>query len=472
MATTATTSNGPLNRLRRGFDRIIGRYRELGAVPETRRLLGAAAGSYIGDRFNTIALIALSFKLGDSALGVGGMLAMVALPRLVVQAASGALVDRYPGKRLLVASQLVMGTIAACFLFLDAFPSLWLLYALTFAMGVVRTVDMPAFEVRLMALTPTPQRGVANAVHMLAMTAGELVGPLLGGLVLALVGANPLFIVNALSFVIVASIVASLPERVAGTEPEPQAEAAATGAPTAPPLGYRALLRRSDVALYTGMVVASCILILGAIPLFIVRANDLGLGGGGVGLFYATMGVGTLFGGIVAGAGSHRTRRALAIAALASIGGTIGLILFGAANSLLLALPALALFGLSGDLEEIAALTYFQHRLPDRIYGRFFSLFLMATGAGGLVGALAGPGLAEAIGTGRALTLLALPTLVLAVVLGIREGGLRVGIPVFAPLLEPEVAAHGMFGVPSESDFLPDGEIGGRVLQPRLHRLV
>ena len=55
------------------------------------------------------------------------------------------------------------------------------------------------------------------------MTAGELIGPLLGGLVLVWVGAAPLFLLNGLSFVFVAAAVASLPERVAGSEPEPEA---------------------------------------------------------------------------------------------------------------------------------------------------------------------------------------------------------------------------------------------------------
>ena len=89
-----------------------------------------------------------------------------------------------------------------------------------------------------------------------------------------------------------------------------------------------------------------------------------------------------------------------------------------------------------------------------------------------LTGPLAGPALDEAIGTGWALTLLAAPALALAIVYGVREGGLRFAIPPFAPAPEPEVAAHGIFGVPSQSDLLPDSALGGRFLEPRLRRLV
>ena len=458
-------------RIRSATRTSVDRYRALGNAPDVRRLLAAAAGSYIGDRFNTIALIALSFKLGDSALGVGGMLALMALPRLLVQGMAGSLVDRYPGKRLLVLTQLVMAVIAGSFALLAVFPSLMLLYVLTLAMGIVRTVDVPAFEMRLMVLTPREQRGTANAVHMLAMTAGEIVGPLLGGIVLALAGTTPLFIINGLTFLVLVRVTASLPDRNAAAVPGPDPLSAATTVPV-PGLGYRMLMRRSDVRLYVAMIAGTAVLILGAIPLFIARAHDLGLGDGGVGLFYAAMGVGSLAGGALAGAGTYMTRQSLAIAAVAGIVGAISLIAFGFAGSALLAFGALLLFGMIGDLEEISALTYFQHALPEAVFGRFFSLFLMATGAGGLIGSLGVPALAEAIGTGLALTVLAVPMLVLAAILGVREGGLRFALPPFTPMPVPEVVGHGLFDVPSQSDLLPDARAGGAMLRPRLNRLV
>jgi MFS family permease len=466
--------HGPLATLRSAVTDGVDRYRALREAPEAARLLATAALSYIGDRFNTIALIALAFELGNSALGVGGMMALLALPRLVVQAPAGVLVDRFPGKRLLIVSQLLMAIIAGSFALLAIVPSLWLLYGLTLAMGIVRTVDIPAFEVRLMALTSPERRGTANSVHMLAMTGGEIIGPLLGGVVLALTGATPLFLINALSFLIVARMIASLPARVAAAEPDPEPVAAdeTDASVTAPALGYRTLLARSDVRLYVAALTASCVLLLGAIPLYITRALDLGLGEGGVGLFYATMGVGSLIGGVLAGTGTYSSTRAFAISALAAMIGAVCMIAFGAAGSLVLALLALAVYGMIGDVEEISALTYFQNTLPEGVFGRFFALFLMCTGVGGVVGALGGPALAEAFGTGVALTILAVPVLVLAALFGIREGGLRLALPPFAPVLEPEVVGHGLFGVPSPSDLIPDRAAGGALHQPRLHRLV
>lgn len=67
----------------------VERYRALRDAPGAQPLLAEASRSYIGHGFNTIVLISLSFELCDSALGVGGMLALLVSPPLVVQAAAG-----------------------------------------------------------------------------------------------------------------------------------------------------------------------------------------------------------------------------------------------------------------------------------------------------------------------------------------------------------------------------------------------
>jgi MFS family permease len=467
-------SSGPISAITAAVQDGIGRYRALSKAPESRRLLLALAGTRIGYRFNTVALVAISYRLGDGALGVGGMLAILLLPSFVIQPLAGNLVDRNPGKRLLILAQIAMALIAVSFILLTVFPSIWLLYALTLTMGIIQTVDMPAFEVRLMSLTPRELRGTANAVQMLSITAGEIIGPVIGGIFLALVGANSLFITQALLILVFARVVAILPERVAGATAEPEADEAETATASSRGPGYLSLMRRSDVRLYAGLVAGSYLLYYGTVPLYIVRANELGLGDGSVGLFYTVMGIGTLFGGILAGMGSYSTNRALGIAGLAAIVGAISVILFGAAGTLVFAIPALILFGMIGDIEEISAMTYFQNRLPEHLYGRFFSLFMMAASIGGLIGALAGPLLAKTFSTSAAVAALAVPVILLGATFGIKEGGLRLALPPFAPQLEPEVAGHGLFG---RTERMPLDLVGQRmhgklVLEPRTSRLV
>ena len=74
---------------------IVDRYRSILAERNVALLLGAGVASELGDWFNTVALITLSFHISDSAFGVGGMFAVRMLTRLLLQGPAGALVDRF-----------------------------------------------------------------------------------------------------------------------------------------------------------------------------------------------------------------------------------------------------------------------------------------------------------------------------------------------------------------------------------------
>ena len=73
--------------------------------------------------------------------------------------------------------------------------------------------------------------------------------------------------------------------------------------------------------------------------------------------------------------------------------------------------------GFATDFYEVVGLTHFQQVIPDHAYGRFFSVFLIALSAGGLVGALAGPVLEQQFGVSGSLAALAAPAVALAVLL-------------------------------------------------------
>ncbi len=468
-AESAVTRN-PLEAVKTALVDGIGRYRALRDAPESRTLLLGFAGTRIGYRASTVALIALSYKLGDGAFGVGGMLAIMMGPSLLVQPLAGSLVDRFQGKRTLIATTLLTALLVGAYMFLAQFPSIWLLYTIALAMGIVVTFDGPAVELRLMKLTPRSMRGTANAVQMLTFTAGEVVGPVIGGALLALAGVNAVFSFQIVTLLMFASLVARLPERVAAsTVAEEISEAGAT---TESGSGYLMLLRRSDVRLYTGVVMASYLLLYGTMTLYIVRAGELGLGHGSVGLFYTVMGVGSFAGSVLAGMGAYSTKRALGVAGIASVIGAMAIVLYGAAGSIFLALPALVLVGLIADIEEVAAMTWFQNNLPEQFYARFFSVFMMASAIGGLFGSLGAPMLSERLSSGATMAILAVPAVVFGATFALKEGGVRLALPLFAPEPEPEVVGHGLFLHQRTAGDLAEQRIAGRpVLAPPTTRL-
>jgi hypothetical protein len=177
--------------------------------------------------------------------------------------------------------------------------------------------------------------------------------------------------------------------------------------------GYRWLLQRQDLALYALVSLSLALLAQATIALFVVHANALGLGDGGVGIFYAAVAFGSVAGSVIAGASAQYTAP-LYPAAVAMAVCAVALAAFGSASAALAAIGILTIAGFATDFYEVVGLTYFQHAIPQGVYGRFFSVFLLALSAGGLIGALAGPALEQALGVAGALAALAAPAIALS----------------------------------------------------------
>lgn len=398
----------------------LGLYRSALADRNVALLLGAGLGSEIGDWFNTVALISLSYHFSESATGVGGMLAVRMLSRLIFQGPAGALVDRFAGRTLLFFNQLVLALIATSFMLLVRFPELWLLYLLVILLEGANCVARPAFMVELRAEAPPDIRAAANGALFASTTTAQLIGPLLGAAALAPFGPGAVFALNGLTFLGVAAAVTRLRGGLRGgpatslREDETRTEAPADGGASS--WGYAWLLRRLDLSLYSLVCLLLALLVQATIALFVVRANALGLGDGGVGIFYAAVAIGSLAGSI-AGGTSGRFATPIVPAAIAMAICAVALAVFGAAGTAVIALASLLVAGFATDFYEVAGLTYFQQSIPAAVYGRFFSVFLLALSAGGLVGALAGPLLEQHLGVAQSLAALAAPGVTLALCL-------------------------------------------------------
>ena len=410
------------NQVRSALQRILDQYRAVLADRNIALLLGAGVISELGDWFNTVALISLAYGFGNGALGVGGMFAARMLMRLVLQGPAGAFVDRYAGRTLLFSSQLVMAAVAGSFALLIVVPAIWLLYLLVVLLEAANCIARPAFMVELKAEAQVDQRAAANGALFASMTTAQLVGPLLGAIVLAPFGAAAVFALNGLTFLGVAIAVTLLRGGLSATRTvetvREDVKPTDTWKPDPVSMGYSWLLRRWDLILYMLVSLSLALLVQATITLFVVRAVTFALDDGGVGLFYAAVAAGSITGSIVAGA---RPQHAAPLypAAVAMGLCALALAVFGVVGSLLLSVVALIIAGFATDFYEVVGLTYFQGSIPDAVYARFFSVFLLALSAGGFVGALVGPVLERVLGVGMSLVVLATPSLALALVLAV-----------------------------------------------------
>lgn len=238
-----------------------------------------------------------------------------------------------------------------------------------------------------------------------------------------------LFIVNGLTYVVIALAVArvwtgrqrsDVTEDPPALETEPEADtqqhiAVSAGASG----GYRMLLRRGDILGFGFTTILGTMIMQGASSIYILRSIELGFGEDGLGMFYAVNAAGAIIGGLISGLGTHLTKSVLFMVAAMETFNAIGFGLFAVVPWPLLVLAILMLIGMTTEIAETPALTYFQHTLPEEVYGRFFSLFLTAVRVGGLVGVLLVPWLGQHIGAANALLALAITGAVVAITYGL-----------------------------------------------------
>jgi MFS family permease len=150
----------------------------------------------------TVAEMWLVLQLTHSGVAVGVAAALQFAPMLIGGAWGGLIVDRFPKRRLLLVTQTVMALPALALLALTVTHAieLWMLLALICARGAVNAVDNPARQAFLVELVG-PER-LVNAVSLgsALVNSARTIGPALAGIVIATVGVEPCFALNAASF--------------------------------------------------------------------------------------------------------------------------------------------------------------------------------------------------------------------------------------------------------------------------------
>jgi MFS family permease len=141
----------------------------------------------------------------NSGTAIGIATGLQFAPFLLFGLYGGVLADRYPKRRTLVFTQIVMGVLALWLGLLDVTGAvqLWHVYALAFALGVASAIDAPvrqAFVTELVGPSLLP-----NAVGLTSanFNAARVLGPAAAGLMIASIGTAWVFLVNAASFVAV-----------------------------------------------------------------------------------------------------------------------------------------------------------------------------------------------------------------------------------------------------------------------------
>ena len=330
--------------------------------------------SMIGTWLEIVAQGWLVFDMTGSAFWVGVAAAASTIPTLLLSLFGGMLVDRYPRKKVLLWSQVLLMLLSFIFgtVVLLGWATLPLILVLAFLIGSVSAEATPAIQAFISEIVDRKQLPVAVAPNSSIFNASRVIGPVLAGFMITWIGTGGAYIANGASFiaVIAALFAIELPKtakRVVSTEHPIQS------------------IRDGIVYAWTHPLIRTIVLFVAVVSIFgwsfmamlpVVAKREFGIGADGMGYLYSAFGLGSLIGTVVVSMTSGRVRGSLMV-----IGGVLtfalGLLAFTFASWLPLALGCLFISGL-GMLSAFSTMTGTVQRLvDDRFRGRVMSIYLM-----------------------------------------------------------------------------------------------
>jgi MFS family permease len=364
--------------------------RDVLASRALRRLQLAWAASMAGSLAFLIPLAVVSFHDGGGATGVGIVMLLRTAACAVFAPFTAILADRFSPRLVMMVADLVRAAlIFVIALAVHGGAGIGVIYVLAVLVSIVSTVFRPAQAALMPALARTPEELTAsNAVAVTIESAAIFAGPGIGGLTLAVAGADTSFAVCAALLVLSAALVALVPEPAA--EPETAAgEPRGEGAIRAATAGFRELASTPLLATVVG-VYALQALVAGALGVFtvVLALQELHLGNAGVGYLDSVFGIGGIVGGVLAAALAGGRRLAVAFAAGVLVWG-VGIALVGVSTSTALVCVLLAGVGVGNTVVDVAAITLLQRSAPADVLGRVFgvleAIMLTALGAGSIL---------------------------------------------------------------------------------------
>ena len=339
--------------------------------------------SFIGTWMQQIAAYWLVLELTGSPVAVGALALVQTLPVTLLALVGGAIADRVDLRRMVVTCESVLAAVAAALaiLALTGVIEVWQLYVLGLVQGIAIALDAPARHTLVFQIVGRDDLPNAIGLSSALGTSARIIGPALGGLVVAAAGAGVAFAVNAVSYLVV--IGAILAMRLV---PRPPREEPAPGLLTgvAEALAFAWSSRRVAVAFLTVLLVSTFSFNFDVLLPLLARLT-LDRGAATFGLIASVFGGGALCGAlIIATIGRARL--------LLVLGGALG---FGACQLLLApqtAFPAvcaiLFVAGIFYVLWGSSALATLQLAAPEHLRGRAASLYFFAFMGGAPLGGL------------------------------------------------------------------------------------
>jgi MFS family permease len=320
--------------------------------------------SFVGDAVSMVALVVLVVQITGSASAVGGALVARLLPTIASPLA-GVLADRVDRRIVLVASDLARAVLVLGLVFARDLATI---YVLVFLMGLARTVFNPTVRAAFPSVVGGGDLTRANALISGTFSVSETAGPALGGLLVATVSVDAAFVLDAVTYLISAAMLALTPL----ARPQREEDSAGFGEDLKAGFTYLAGARVPLAIVLGAFLTVLTINITIPAEVFLAR-ETFKAGNAGYGLLVGLYGGGMVLGSALMAALGDRVRL-LAFYFVGVFVSALALVGVGLSPAFVFALGALMVAGIANGTENVTTDTILQKSVPDAFLGRVFSV--------------------------------------------------------------------------------------------------
>lgn len=159
--------------------------------------------SLIGTSMQQVAMSWLVYRLTGSIMLLGTVAFLTQIPSLFVSPLMGVVNDRFDRKKLLILTQvlsMIQALLMAALVLTNNIRIIHILILSVF-LGLINSLDAPVRQAFYTKLVPAKVLGNAIALNSATFNCTKLIGPTIGGILIALVGEGICFLINGLSFI-------------------------------------------------------------------------------------------------------------------------------------------------------------------------------------------------------------------------------------------------------------------------------
>jgi MFS family permease len=338
----------------------------------------------------------LVLKLTNSPFKLGLLTSIQFLPSLILSVFIGPVIDRYPKRSILLFTQ-IMYALAAAALAVVAFgghAQYWQVLVIAAVTGLISAIDWPTRQ-SFVGEQVNDRSAVVNAVALNStmFNIARVVGPGIGGVLIAAVGIPWTFALNSVSFI---AVIISLLLMKAGRK----ATRSNKGS-------YVQEVREGAQYIAGNQVVMSLLAIAGTISLFLLNFNifipsfaklTLGLQADGYGGLMSAMGMGALAAGVLMSLGGTRLEPAPAYVYGSGFILAVAMILVGIQQNVYVTGLLLVFCGFGMAALSTMCNTALQMQSPDSMRGRVMAAYNLVFVGSTPIGALYAGKISDALG--------------------------------------------------------------------------